>query len=177
MNSRQASIFAVIVSLAVSSCGQSTNGLNPPVSITSPTVGEICTQIKDGLVESPLAKIVAIGACEEKETLNGGKSLWIEMSDLTEVNPNISPEQLKLAMVSVSVSLASYGFRLSDVRPTDFEQLFFSFRDSKGSYFEIEPEDFPFVDSVEDLSQAEWDKFIEEKILELEPTIIVSANG
>ena len=172
---RNSSIVLMILLSLASSCGNS-DGLHPPVSVTSSTVGKICENIRDTFPDSPMAKVIAIGSCEEQKTITGGRSLWIELSDFTKVNPNLSASSLKLVMVDVAVSISAFGFRISQESPSDFEQLFFSFADDRGSYFEINPLDLQKVLPGEELPQAEWDKLVEREVLALVPRITISTS-
>ena len=165
----------VLFSPLMASCAKS-DGLTPPVSVTASTSGHICESIRSGLTESPMAKVVALGACEEQQTLNGGRSLWLEMSDMSKVNPNITSENLKSAMVLVSVSLAAFGFRTTKESPSDFEQLYFSFRDDNGSHFEISPSDMQKFVPTGEMSQDEWDKLGERELPFLVPKISIQTS-
>lgn len=165
----------VLLSCATASCSKS-DELTPPVSVTASTSGKICESIRSGLPESPFVKVVALGECEEQKTLNGGRLLWLEMSDLSKLNPGITRENLKFAMVAVSVSLASFGFRSAKESPSDFEQLYFSFRDDDGSHFEINPSDMQKFLPQKELPQDKWDKLIEKELALLIPKITIQTS-
>ena len=158
----------------LTSCSSQKDALEAPGTLQPSTSGEICVAVRNGLKSSPLASVIAVGSCEEQKTVNGGRSLWIEMNDFT-ASSNVKDSDLKFAMVSVAVSLASFGFRATNERPLEFEQLFFSFRDARGTYFEISPAEMEkFIPSDEKISQADWDSQVELGVQALVPSIQIS---
>ena len=164
------------LSLLILSCGTSDDGLNPPVSITYPTIGEVCESIREGFEDSPLASFMAIGACEEQTTPSGGRSLWVEMSDLSLAYPEFPRIELEEVMIDAAVIVTAYGLRATDTSPLEFEQLFYSFRDSSGSYFEIPPADMTVFVPKSDISQSEWNETIEREIKYLYPKVVVQTT-
>jgi hypothetical protein len=170
---------SIAVILLTSSCSQTTNNstssdeLNPPVIITVKTQGRICELIREGFEASELSSVAAIGDCLEQTAINGGRALWFELSDLSTINPNITDSDLKTVMVSVALATAAYGFRASDISPTEFEQLYFAFRDAKGSNFEISPADMQKLLPTKDISQEEWEKLVETETTKLIPKITI----
>ena len=167
-------LFLVASLCLVTSCSNSEDALKAPGTLQPSTSGEICVAVRNGLKSSPLASVIAVGSCEEQKTVNGGRSLWIEMNDFT-ASSNVKDSDLKFAMVSVAVSLASFGFRATGERPSEFEQLFFSFRDARGSYFEISPAEMEkFVPGDGDITQENWDSQVEVGVQALVPRIQIS---
>ena len=182
MNLKTIALNLITAVLLTSSCSQSTNNptpsdeLTPPVSITVKTQGRICELIREGFEASELSRVVAIGDCLEQSAINGGRALWLELSDLSTINPDISDSNLKAVMVGVALAAAAYGFRASDISPTEFEQLYFSFRDAKGSNFEISPADMQKFIPTNDISAEEWDKLIESEVVKLLPKITIMGS-
>jgi hypothetical protein len=162
--------------LLLVSCGDDEENLSPPVSVTLMTRGEVCESIRDGLKASPLSSFIALGDCEESRTPSGGHSLWVELSDLALAYPEFSGPQLNEVMIDAAVIVTAYGLRATQTSPLYFKQLFYSFRDDNGSYFEIQPSDMvPFV-PTEDVSQDEWNAIIEQEIDDLYPKVIVKST-
>lgn len=169
------SLFLVASLCLVTSCSSSEDALRAPGTVQPSTSGEICVAVRDGLKSSPLASAIAVGSCEEQKTANGGRSLWIEMNDFSAINSQMTDSDLKYVMVSAAVSLASFGFRATGERPSEFEQLFFSFRDARGSYFEISPAVMEkFVPGDGDITQEDWDSQVELGVQALVPSIQIS---
>jgi len=165
--------------LLVSSCSQQTDSsttseeFSPPVSITLATQGKICELIREGVEASEVTRVVAIGDCLEQTAMNGGRALWLELSDLSTINPDISDSDLKTVMVTVALGAAAYGFRASDISPTKFEQLYFSFKDAKSSNFEVSSDEMQKLLPTEDISQDEWENLFEIEIAKLIPKITI----
>lgn len=168
--------FLGVLSILVLSCSSNEDELSPPISITSSTIGEVCEAIREGFEESPLASIMAIGDCEEQTTPSGGRSLWVEMSDLSLAFPDFPLEELEEVMVDAAVINTAYGLRVTKTSPLEFEQLFYSFRDSRGSYFEINPSDMIVFIPESDISQTEWNETIEREIKYLYPKVAVQTT-
>ena len=182
MNLKSIVLNSISAVLLVSSCSQqidssaSLDELSPPVSITLATQGKICAFIREGLEASELSRVVAIGDCLEQTAINGGRALWLELSDLSTINPDISDSDLKAVMVGVALGAAAYGFRASDISPTKFEQLYFSFRDAKSSNFEVSPDEMQKLLPTEDIPQDEWEKLFETEITKLIPKITIRSS-
>lgn len=182
MNLKSIVLNSISAVLLVSSCSQQTDSsasseeLSPPVSITLATQGKICAFIREGLEASELSRVVAIGDCLEQTAINGGRALWLELSDLSTINPDISDSDLKAVMVGVALGAAAYGFRASDISPTKFEQLYFSFRDAKSSNFEVSPDEMQKLLPTEDIPQDEWEKLFETEITKLIPKITIRSS-
>ena len=182
MNLKSIVLNSISAVLLVSSCSQQTDSsasldeLSPPVSITLATQGVICESIKEGFERSAFAEVAAIGDCLEQTAINGGRALWIEFSELISNNPNITESDMKKVKVSFVVAIAAYGFRVTGISPTDFEQLYFAFRDTKGSNFEISPADMQKFIPTNDISAEEWDKLIESEVVKLLPKITIMGS-
>jgi len=95
---------------------------------------------------------------------------------LSTINPNISDSDLKTVMVGAALEAAAYGFRASDISPTAFEQLYFAFRDAKGSNFEISPVDMQKLLPTEDISQEKREKLFETEVTKLIPKIVIRSS-
>lgn len=173
---RAATYFLGVLLILVLSCSSNEDELSPPGSITSSTIGEVCEAIREGFEESPLASFMAIGDCEEQTTPSGGRSLWVEMSDLSLAYPDFRVDELEEAMVDAAVINTAYGLRVTKTSPLEFEQLFYSFRDSRGSYFEINPSDMTAFVPESDISQTEWNETIEREIKYLYPKVAVQTT-
>jgi hypothetical protein len=63
--------------------------------------------------------------------------------------------------------VAAYGFRISEIPPTEFEQIYFSFRDKKGSNFEVRPVDMQRLLPTKDMSQEQWGNLVETEVQNL----------
>ena len=186
MSLKTIALNSITAVLLTSSCTQSSDNstssaspsdeLNPPVGITVATQGILCESIREGFERSTFAEVAAIGDCLEQSAINGGRALWIEFSELISNNPNITEADMKKINVSFAVSIASYGFRVTGISPTDFEQLYFAFRDAKGTNFEISPADMQRFIPTEDISAEEWDKLIESEVAKLLPKITIMGS-
>jgi len=167
--------FAAV--LMISACGQSSgdifssdgsiDDLKAPNSITVATRGKICELMREGFEVSELASVAAIGDCMEQTAINGGRALWIEFSDLSSIKPDLNESELKYVMISCALSVAAYGFRISEIPPTEFEQIYFSFRDKKGSNFEVRPVDMQRLLPTKDMSQEQWGNLVETEVQNL----------
>ena len=161
----------ISVSILLMSCSSPNEELKPPGTVPLLTSGEICKEVRKGLEASPLASAVAVGTCTEQKTPSGGRSLWIEISDLSVSSTDDSPQTLKYLMVSVAVSLTAFGFRATGENPSDFEQLFYSILDKSGSNFEIPPAEMQQFIPGDDITQDEWDALVDSRIIALLPKI------
>jgi hypothetical protein len=162
------------MSLLLASCGGASDGLKAPGTIQPSTSGEVCKAVREGLKTNAASSVIAVGSCEEQKTLNGGRSLWIEMNDFAAAASEVSADTLKYLLVSVAVGLAAYGFRKTKEDPTDYEQLFFSFRDARGTFFEIQPSDMVRFLPEDSATQDEWDALVDSEVKALLPSIEIS---
>jgi len=171
---RRITAAVLSLSLLAVSCGGVSDGLEAPGTIQPSTSGEVCKAVREGMEKSAAASVIAVGSCEEQKTVNGGRSLWIEMNDFAASATEVSADTLKYMLVSVAVSLAAYGFRKTKEDPTDFEQLFFSFRDARGTYFEIPPTDMLRFLPDGDVTQDEWDAIVDSEVRAILPSIEIA---
>lgn len=172
---RFAQLFGgALLVLVIVSCSSTENELNPPVSITALTSGEVCNQIREGFERSPMAAVLALGDCEEFVAEDGTKSLWVEAGDIRMANPTLTVDEAKLLMVWFSAGLASYGFRTAGISPLEFNTLTFRFRDEEGSSFQIAPVDLERMIPQEGTSQEDWDALIEREVRALYSKVTIT---